>query len=178
MATTTTIKVAEAISLLSEALSIEIAATQQFLEDDETAEETISYEDYEEFKSLVNEFTTENYDGLEEVQNDLQIAVGTVGDSTLRWPYDEEDEDEEDEEDDTPDDFAAGDAPASVADSSEPTDEEKIESLMQAGTELQDQIEEHEHTIEDLKTIVRNALDTISGLVTAAETFKDQIEEY
>ena len=60
-----------------------------------TAEETISYEDYEEFKSLVNEFTTENYDGLEEVQNDLQIAVGTVGDSTLRWPYDEEDEDED-----------------------------------------------------------------------------------
>ena len=45
MASTTTIKVAEAISLLSEALSIEIAATQQFLEDDETAEETISYED-------------------------------------------------------------------------------------------------------------------------------------
>ena len=49
---------------------------------------------------------------------------------------------------------------------------------MQAGTELQDQIEEDERTIEDLKTTVRNALDTISGLVIAADTFKDQIEEY
>ena len=46
MATTTTIKIAEAISILSDVLSIEVAAAQHFLDEEEAAEETIDPEDW------------------------------------------------------------------------------------------------------------------------------------
>ena len=187
MATTTTAKVAEAISLLSDVLSAEVAAQQHFLDEDETEEETVAIEDHEELKNLANDFAGENYDGLEEVQSDLQSAIGHDDDSANQyWSYDEEDEDEEDD-DEAPDDPGNGDvhvpatddtATAGSDDESEPTDEEKIKSLMKAGEELQDQIDEHEQTIEDLKTSIRSALDTVNDLVTAAETFRDQVEEY
>ena len=187
MATTTTAKVAEAISLLSDVLSAEVAASQHFLDEDETEEETVAIEDHEELKNLANDFAGENYDGLEEVQSDLQSAIGHDDDSANQyWSYDEEDEDEEDD-DEAPDDPGNGDvhvpatddtATAGSDDESEPTDEEKIKSLMKAGEELQDQIDEHEQTIEDLKTSIRSALDTVNDLVTAAETFRDQGEEY
>ena len=57
MATTTTAKVAEAISLLSDVLSAEVAASQHFLDEDETEEETVAIEDHEELKNLANDYT-------------------------------------------------------------------------------------------------------------------------
>ena len=168
MATTTTTKVAEAISLLSDVLSAEVAASQHFLDDDE--DETVALEDHEELKSLAEDFAGENYDGLEEVQSDLQTAVESDDDEQWNGGWDSDDDDEDSDSDDTADDEDADDA--------QPTDEEKIEALMQAGEDLQLQIEEHEQTIEDLKTTMQAVLDNVNTLVTAAETFRDQVEEY
>ena len=175
MATTTTTKVAEAISLLSDVLSAEVAASQHFLDDDE--DETVALEDHEELKSLAEDFAGENYDGLEEVQSDLQTAVESDDDEQWNggWDSDDDDDDDEDDDEDSDSDDTADDEDA---DDAQPTDEEKIEALMQAGEDLQLQIEEHEQTIEDLKTTMQAVLDNVNTLVTAAETFRDQVEEY
>ena len=92
MATTTTTKVAEAISLLSDVLSAEVAASQHFLDDDE--DETVALEDHEELKSLAEDFAGENYDGLEEVQSDLQTAVESDDDEQWNGGWDSDDDDE------------------------------------------------------------------------------------
>ena len=184
MATSTTANIAEAISLLSDVLSAEVAASQHSLDDDETAEETVALYEHEELKDLADDFAGENLAGLEEVGAELQAAVGS----------DDVDEDDEywsnldpssgmDEDEAEADDSGNGDAdiPAEgddEAEPAEPTDEEKIETLMQAGEELQQQIEEHEQTIKDFKNTMKSALDDVDALVTAAETFRDQVGEY
>ena len=174
MATTTTTKVAEAISLLSDVLSAEVAASQHFLDDDE--DETVALEDHEELKSLAEDFAGENYDGLEEVQSDLHAAVENEEDDDAYWPY--VDGDDEDDDDDADEDTDESDDADDDDDETQPTDEEKMDMLIAAGDELQDKIDEHERTIEDLKNTIQLALDNIDTLVTAADTFRNQIEEY
>ena len=186
MATTTTSKIAEAISLLSDALSTEVAASQQFLDDEDEA--SVPAQTHEELKTLVEDFAAENLSGLEEVQSDLQVAVGDEDEeddedlfATASWSYgtdtdeDEDDEGGEDEEtdaDDTDADDSADD------DETQPTDEEKVDMLIAAGDELQEQIDEHENTIEDLKNTIKGSLDIINELVTSAEGFHSQAEEF
>ena len=170
--TTTTSKIAQAISLMSDVLSTETAVSQHFLDIDDTEEETVALEDHEELKNLANDFATENYDGLEEVQSDLQTAVGSDDDDAV-WGFDDDDEEDDDEEDEDSDSDDTNND-----DETEPTDEEKIKALLLAGEELQDKIDEHEQTIKDLKNTMETALDNINTLATAAETFRDQVEEY
>ena len=179
MATSTTANIAEAISLLSDVLSAEVAASQHSLDDDETAEDTVALYEHEELKDLVDDFAGENLAGLEEVGAELQAAVGSddVDEDDEYWSnLEDEDETEADDSGDGDADTPAeGDDEAEPA---EPTDEEKIETLMQAGEELQQQIEEHEQTIKDFKNTMKSVLDDVDALVTAAETFRDQVGEY
>ena len=186
MATTTTSKIAEAISLLSDALSTEVAASQQFSDDEDEA--SVPAQTHEELKTLVEDFAAENLSGLEEVQSDLQVAVGDDADeddedlfATASWSYgtdaDEDDdddaaEDEETDADDTDADDSADD------DETQPTDEEKVDMLIAAGDELQEQIDEHENTIEDLKNTIKGSLGIINELVSSAESFHSQSEEF
>jgi len=177
--TTTTAKIAQAISLMSDVLSTEAVVSQHFLDVDDTEEETVAFEDHEELKNLAEEFAGENYDGLEEVQSDLQTAVGSDDDNPYYSFDDDDDDDDDDDEDD--DDDADEDSNADETGNSagaEPTDEEKIDALLATGVELQDKIDEHEQTIIDLKNTMETALDNINTLATAAETFRDQVEEY
>ena len=93
---------------------------------------------------------------------------------TIRiWGFDDDDEEDDDEEDEDSDSDDTNND-----DETEPTDEEKIKALLLAGEELQDKIDEHEQTIKDLKNTMETALDNINTLATAAETFRDQVEEY
>ena len=164
--TSTTTKVAQAISLMSDVLSAEVAVSQHILDAEEN-DRIECADDHEELKNLANDFATENQEGLEEVQSDLQTAVGIDDDAPYysfddgKFGIDPEDEDDEARDSDNIDD----------ADKAEPTDEEKIEAL-------EDKIAEHEQTIKDLKNTMETALDNIDTLVTAAETFRDQVEEY
>ena len=165
--TSTTTKVAQAISLMSDVLSAEVAVAQHILDAEEN-DRIECADDHEELKNLANDFATENQEGLEEVQSDLQTAVG-IDDDDPYYSFDDGDPghfDPEDEDDEARDSDNIDDA-----DKAEPTDEEKIEAL-------EDKIAEHEQTIKDLKNTMETALDNIDTLVTAAETFRDQVEEY
>ena len=80
MATTTTSKIAEAISLLSDVLSKEVDTGSQFADEDDS----VSADDHDELKSLAEDFATDAQISLEEVQVELQAIVD---------PDDEEDSD-------------------------------------------------------------------------------------
>ena len=166
--TSTTTKVAQAISLMSDVLSAEVAVEQHILDAEEN-DRIECADDHEELKNLANDFATENQEGLEEVQSDLQTEVGNDDDDNPYFSFDDDDNDD-DEDDDEDNDSDSSDSDDN-ADKAEPTDEEKIEAL-------EDKIAEHEQTIKDLKNTMETALDNINTLVTAAETFRDQVEEY
>ena len=172
MATTTTAKIAEAISILSDALTIEVAHREAPVFEDDVP---VPAQTHEELKTLVEDFATENLAGLEEVQNDLQTAVGNEDededDEQWGWSDDDSDSDDSDDEETDTDDNDDDDE-------AQPTDEEKVEMLVAAGDELQEQIDEHENTIKDLKNTIRVSLDVINELVTAAESFHSQSEEF
>ena len=185
MATTTTSKIAEAISLLSDALSTEVAATQDFLDD--APEETVPAEIHEGLQSVVEDFTTEILGGLEDVQTELQTAVGSEDDdddgAPGYWPADFDDEEyrQAGEEFQRVVDNYSGDETTETTDTDDetaPSDEEKVETLVAARDELQEQIDEHENTIEELKTTLGVCLDGINDLVQKSETFRDQAEEF
>ena len=177
--TSTTTKVAQAISLMSDVLSAEVAVAQHILDAEEN-DRIECADDHEELKNLANDFATENQEGLEEVQSDLQTEVGNDDDDNPYFSFDDDDDDDEDDENDDEDnDSDSSDSDDNDdADKAEPTDEEKIEALLTAAAELEDKIAEHEQTITDLKNTMETALDNINTLVTAAETFRDQVEEY
>ena len=171
--TSTTTKVAQAISLMSEVLSAEVGAAQHILDAEEN-DRVECADEHEELKNLANDFAGENYDGLEEVQSDLQTEVGSDDDLVdPYWAFDNDDDDDADDEKEDSDSDDNDDA-----DKAEPTDEEKIEALILTSSELEDKIAEHEQTIQDLKNTMETALDNVNTLVTAAETFRDQVEEY
>ena len=93
------------------------------------------------------------------------------------FSFDDDNDDDEDDDEDNDSDSSDSDDNDN-ADETELTDEEKIEALLAGGVELEDKIAEHEQTIKDLKNTMETALDNINTLVTAAETFRDQVEEY
>ena len=174
--TSTTTKVAQAISLMSDVLSAEVAVAQHILDAEEN-DRIECADDHEELKNLANDFATENLDGLEEVQSDLQTEVGNDDDDNPYFSFDDDNDDDEDDDEDNDSDSSDSDD-NDDADKTELTDEEKIEALLAGGVELEDKIAEHEQTIKDLKNTMETALDNINTLVTAAETFRDQVEEY
>ena len=177
MATTTTSKIAEAISLLSDVLSKEVATTQHF---DEDSGEFVPAEDHDDLKSLAEDFATDTQISLEEVQGELQALVD-AGDDDIDYAWDSEydDDDEYDEDSEEPDDPGNGEVDISDAedDDTEPTDGEKIDMLVAAGAELEEKIDEQEQTIEDLKNTIRSVLDNVSTLIDATHTFNDALDD-
>ena len=175
--TSTTTKVAQAISLMSDVLSAEVAVAQHILDAEEN-DRIECADDHEELKNLANDFATENQEGLEEVQSDLQTEIGNDDDDNPYFSFDDDDDADDDDEDEDSDSDTSDSDDNDDADKTELTDEEKIEALLAGGVELEDKIAEHEQTIKDLKNTMETALDNINTLVTAAETFRDQVEEY
>ena len=181
MATTTT-KVAEAISLLSDVLSKEVASSQHSLDD---SDDTVSSEEHDDLKSLAEDFATDTQESLEGLQNELEAIVDSDDDDDEAvdyWSYDEDDEDDDDDESDDGEVDIAGvpgerepDDPADD-DETEPTDEVKIDMLTLAGAELEEKIEVHEQTIEDLKNTMSSVLDSVNTLLDVTNTFNDAVD--
>ena len=134
--TSTTTKVAQAISLMSDVLSDEVAVSQHLLYAEEN-DRIECADEHEELKNLANDFAGENYDGLEEVQSDLQTEVGS--DDVDLDPYWRFDNDYADKAEPTDDENEVSDSDDN-ADKAEPTDEEKIEALILTSSELEDKI--------------------------------------
>ena len=88
MATTKTTKIANAISLLSDVLSDEVAEGNHFLEDED---DSVSLEDFDEVKDSASNFVTDQINGLESIKHEIEDEIGTG--ETDAWDF-EDDEDE------------------------------------------------------------------------------------
>ena len=176
MATTTTSKIAEAISLLSDVLSKEVDTGSQFADEDDS----VSVEDHDDLKGLAEDFATDTQISLEEVQGELQALVD-AGDDDIDYAWDSEDDtdDEDDEDSEEPDDPGNGEVDISDTedDDTEPTDGEKIDMLVAAGAELEEKIDEQDQTIEDFKNTIRSVLDNVDTLIDATHTFNDALDD-
>ena len=77
MATTKTTKIANAISLLSDVLSDEVAEENHFLEDED---DSVPVEDHDALREAANDFITTQISELEDIQMEMQGAVDAVAD--------------------------------------------------------------------------------------------------
>ena len=179
MATTKTTQIANAISLLSDVLSAEVAEGNHFLEDED---DSVTAEDHDALKEAANDFITTQLSELEDIQMVLQDAVDAVTDvDAWNTPVDDEEDEYEDDvgngdvviDQNNEDATAAGDD-----EEAEPTDAEKLEILLAAGEELEDKIEELEGDKESLTEALQNALTAIDSLVEAAESHQSELEVY
>jgi len=169
MATTQTTKIAEAISLLSDVLSTEIAVSNHFLEEEE--EETVSTDDYNQVIDSAAEFATAQLEVLETLKHEIEAEVGTSEWPNTGWEI-EDDEDDDDVGNDTIDESNEEEAEAPA----EPTDEEKIITLTAANEKLADQIGELEAEKHGLTQTLKTALESVDELIDAVEAHQTYLE--
>ena len=175
MATTQTTKIAEAISLLSDVLSTEVAVSNHFLEEEE--EETVSMDDYNQVIDSAAEFATVQLEVLETLKHEIEAEVGTSEWPNTGWEI-EDDEDDDDEDngtavvDDDTDESNEEEAEAPA----EPTDEEKINALTTANEKLTDQIGELEAEKHGLTQTLKDALENVDELIDAVEAHQTYLE--
>jgi len=168
MATTQTTKIAEAISLLSDVLSTEIAVSNHFLEEEE---ETVSADDYNQVIDSAAEFATAQLEVLETLKHEIEAEVGTSEWPNTGWEI-EDDEDDDDVGNDTIDESNEEEAEAPA----EPTDEEKITALTAANEKLADQIGELEAEKHGLTQTLKNSLESVDELIDAVEAHQTYLE--
>ena len=174
MATTQTTKIAEAISLLSDVLSTEVAVSNHFLEDDE--EETVSTDDYNQVMDSAVEFATAQLQVLETLKHEIEDEVGSDDWTVDGWDVDDDDDDDEDDVGNGTV-VVEGDSEESAEEETpEPTDEEKITALTTANEELADQIAELEAEKEGLTQTLKSALDSVDELIDASEAQQTYME--
>ena len=174
MATTQTTKIAEAISLLSDVLSTEVAVSNHFLEDEE--EETVSTDDYNQVMDSAVEFATAQLQVLETLKHEIEDEVGSDD-----WTVDGWDVDDDDDEDDVGNGTVVVEGEGESEESTEeetpePTDEEKITALTTANEELADQIAELETEKDVLTQTLKSALDSVDELIDASEAQQTYME--
>ena len=172
MATTKTTKIVEAISLLSDVLSTEVAEASHFLEDEE---ETVSTDDYNQVMDSAVEFATAQLQVLETLKHEIEDEVGSDDWTVDGWDVDDDDDDEDDVGNGTV--VVEGDSEESAEEETpEPTDEEKITALTTANEELADQIAELEAEKEGLTQTLKSALDSVDELIDATEAQQTYME--
>ena len=174
MATTQTTKIAEAISLLSDVLSTEVAVSNHFLEEEE--EETVSTDDYNQVMDSAVEFATAQLQVLETLKHEIEDEVGSDD-----WTVDGWDVDDADDEDDVGNGTVVVEGEGESEESTEeetpePTDEEKITALTTANEELADQIAELETEKDVLTQTLKSALDSVDELIDASEAQQTYME--
>lgn len=170
MATTQTTKIAEAISLLSDVLSTEVAVSNHFLEEEE--EETVSTDDYNQVIDSAAEFATAQLEVLETLKHEIEAEVGTSEWPNTGWEIEDDEDDDDDVGNDTIDESNEEEAEAPA----EPTDEEKITALTAANEKLADQIGELEAEKHGLTQTLKNALESVDELIDAVEAHQTYLE--
>jgi len=169
MATTQTTKIAEAISLLSDVLSTEIAVSNHFLEEEE---ETVSADDYNQVIDSAAEFATAQLEVLETLKHEIEAEVGTSEWPNTGWEIEDDEDDDDDVGNDTIDESNEEEAEAPA----EPTDEEKIITLTAANEKLADQIGELEAEKHGLTQTLKTALESVDELIDAVEAHQTYLE--
>ena len=141
--TTNTTKLAEAIGIISSVLADEVAQTQHFVEVDD--DETVSSDDYEELKELITDSFPDFITEVDSIKEDIDLV--TDGDDDDDW----DDEDDDLDGDDN-------------SDESEPTDQEKMDMLIIAGTELQENNDQLTETLRSVHASLGELEDSLTNL--------------
>jgi hypothetical protein len=177
MATTKTTKIVEAISLLSDVLSTEVAEASHFLEDED---DTVSSDDYEELKEAATSFVDDQVDVLETVKYEIEDEIGSTTWPNEGWEIEDDDDDEEDDDVGNGTVIVDGDSDESSEEEeetpAEPTDEEKIIALTAANEKLADQIGELEAEKHGLTQTLRSTLDSVNEMIYSAGVQQAQME--
>ena len=190
-----TANIAQAISLLSDVLSHEVAG------DSVDATNIIAEEElYDDLKEQALEFGQEVADELDTISADLDRVLESddddddeSDDDDSTWgsledlePY-EDDEDEKDAIDNatdpgngdvditTTESAATGDADD---DESEPTDAEKVQMLTVDGAILQEKADDLEKSNEELSDKVEDLTDTLRGIATLIESLESTADAF
>ena len=165
--TTNTTKIAEAIGILSSVLSVEIAATKHFVEEEETEEldldEFVTVDEYEELKEAVTDPLPVILTDLDTMKANIGLVVD-VSDGECTWMDEGWDDDEVDENEGEEASEGAEEAPAP-----EPTDAEKVEALTEENKTLK---EEKVILTETFKTLY----ETLEEVETALTDLQDDVE--
>ena len=172
----TTTNIAQAIALLSETLSKEASKLSEEVPvasvEDDTEEEVVSEDTFNELQDLAIEITNEVEDALEDIRDDLEAEIDDEVDDDFD---DEVDDDELDDESD------------SAADANEETDsDESIESITLAeptdDSDAESTLEEqNEKLVEEndiLNLALRAALDKVENLLSVVESYRDDLNAY
>ena len=185
-----TAKVAQAISLLSDVLSREVA------DDSNDDRDTLDNDEYDDLKEQALEFGREVVDELNTISADLDGVLDLEDDDDddddSAWNPLENYDDDEDDEDEAKADLGNGDVDISDTDTddeatdddeSEPTDAEKVQMLMVDGAILEEKIAELEKNnlelsdkVEDLTDTIRGAGTLIESLESTADAFVNEVD--
>ena len=164
--TTNTTKIAEAIGILSSVLSVEIAATKHFVEE-ETEEvdldEFVTTDEYEELKEAVTDTLPVILTDLDTMKANIGVVVD-VSDGDCTWMDEgwDDDEVEENEGEEASEDAEKTPTP-------EPTDAEKVEALTAENKTLK---EEKEILTETFKSLY----EALEEVETALTDLQDDVE--
>jgi len=188
-----TANIAQAISLLSDVLSREVAG------DSVDATNIIAEEElYDDLKEQALEFGQEVADELDTISGDLDRVLESADDDADddnddTWgsledlePY-KDDEDENDATDNATDpgngdvDITNTESAAAVDaddDESEPTDAEKVQMLTVDGAILQEKADDLEKSNEELSDKVEELTDTLRGIATLIESLESTADAF
>jgi|TARA_Y100000296_G_scaffold33560_1_gene38820 hypothetical protein len=171
MANSTTSKIADAISLLSDALSQEVAHREGPVFEDDNEDETVPKDDHDDLKSAAEDFATE----VERIADDAQFVISNV--------VEIEDTDDEDvdynteswntEEPDVVEDAEVDAATDTVADEGDDTDEATTENIDALSDATADAFER----IAELETALRETNDELVSLVETSTAFIETISD-
>lgn len=157
--TTNTTKIAEAIGLLSEVLSNEVAESKHFIDEDDD-DDFVSVEEYDELKEAVTDALPSTLTDIDGLKNDITCVVD-VSDDDIDCSWYGEDDDDENE------DSAEGGATDETK--AEPTAEEKIEALETAAAELG-------RSNEQLTDLLESVFEGLEELENSLTQLQDDVE--
>jgi hypothetical protein len=158
--TTNTTKIAEAIGLLSEVLSNEVAESKHFIDEDDDDDDFVSVEEYDELKEAVTDALPSTLTDIDGLKNDITCVVD-VSDDDIDCSWYGEDDDDENE------DSAEGGATDETK--AEPTAEEKIEALETAAAELG-------RSNEQLTDLLESVFEGLEELENSLTQLQDDVE--
>ena len=152
--------------------TIELLDYLLYLRSNETEEEVVSEDTFNELQDLAIEITNEVEDALEDIRDDLEAEIDDEVDDDFD---DEVDDDELDDESDS----AAGaneetdsDEPAESTTPTETADDSDAESTLE---------EQNEKLVEEndiLNLALRAALDKVENLLSVVESYRDDLNTY
>ena len=171
MANSTTSKIADAISLLSDALSQEVAHRDPPVFEDDNEDETVPKDDHDDLKSAAADFATE----VERIVDDAQFVISNVVE--IEYTDDEDVEYNTEywntEEPDVVEDAEADAATDTGSDDGDDTDEPTTESIDALSDATADAFER----IAELETALRETNDELVSLVETTTAFSETISD-